>query len=84
MVVVQRLTAMRGVIWPARVTVSKLAVVVIGWMYTLMVVEVLQQQVQHRQVHLQLLRQVAVILCRDGLSWDAIQTTYLDAHCQYL
>jgi hypothetical protein len=82
--VVQRLTEMRGVIWHAKVIVLRLAVVVIDWMYTLMVAEVLQQRVQQQQVHLLLHRQAAVILYLDGLSWDAIQTTYLAAHCHFL
>jgi hypothetical protein len=82
--VVQRLTEMRGAIWLAKAIVLRLAVVVIDWMFTLMVVEALQQRAQQRQVHLRLHRQAAVILCLDGLSWDAIQITYLAAHCHFL
>jgi hypothetical protein len=65
--VVQRLTEMRVAIWLAKAIVLRLAVVVIDWMFTLMVVEVLQQA-QQQQVHLRLHRRAAVILYLDGLS----------------
>jgi hypothetical protein len=81
MEVVQHLTGVQGVIWFARATVLRLAVVLTGWTYTLMVAEVPPQLLQP-QVLLPRLRRPAVILCLDGLSWDAIQITYLDVHCQ--
>jgi hypothetical protein len=78
MEVVQPLTEARGVTWPARAIVLRLAVVLTDWMYTPTVVEVPLQLLQ-RQVRL---RRPVVILCLDGLSWDAIRIMYQDVHCQ--
>jgi hypothetical protein len=64
MEVVQPLTEARGVTWPARAIVLRLAVVLTDWMYTLTVVEVPLQLLQW-QVRL---RRPVVILCLDGLS----------------
>lgn len=59
------------------VTVLRLAVVLIDWMCTRMAVEVPLRLLQ-RRVRPQ---QPAVILCPDGLSWDATQITYLGVRC---